>query len=387
MRILHTGDLHLEKGPRFDDTARCLDAMVEDGIAQGVKLWGVGGDLYKTVVGHLMEPEERNFLANLFVRMGATGAVVIVYGNHDMPSDLDELALLEAKHPIIVVDRPIVLRLGVLAGIPGKAMVLALPYPHKRHWLGDVQGTIEEQNQAVEAKLRALFAKWKEAVEEAHRDKIPVVSLIHGTFRGSLVAGGEIMPAGQEIEMQVADLEAVGADYNGGSHIHLCQQMGPRTWYSGSPSRSTFGETDEKGYLVVDVAPGEPPIVNRRRTPARRFCTLKAKWENGALAWEKPEDLERVGNAEVRVQVEYAEEDAATAPLEAIEAEMRTRGAVDVKLQKKPVPRIRVRCEEILTAKTLEDKARAYWGSLNGAAPAPEQQERCLAKLGELQRA
>jgi len=41
VRLLQSGDLHLTEGARFPDTLRCLEAMVDDGITQGVQLWAI----------------------------------------------------------------------------------------------------------------------------------------------------------------------------------------------------------------------------------------------------------------------------------------------------------------------------------------------------------
>lgn len=379
LRLLHTGDGHLDEGPRFEDTRRCHEFMVEDGEKSNVQLWTDSGDLSGVTVPHVMTTLERNTLGPLYQRKAKTAPVVILYGNHDFEGDLDEFALLEAEHPIYVVDEPRVIE------IPDLVTILAIPYPHKRQWLGEMTGTIAEQDRLIEGRIRELLDCWRPVVEKTHAKGLPVVTLFHGTYRGALLAGGEVIQAGQEIEIVVEDMEAIGADYNAAGHIHQFQQLGPKTWYAGSPSRSNFGETDEKGYLIVDVDVDKPPMVHRRSSPARRFQTLKVAWSPATgLVWEEPPS-QLLNDAEARVRLEIAEQDVGAAPLVEIENAIREWGVFSLKIEKRVLPTSRIRCEEIVTARSLGEKLTAYWNSLNGNGPAEEQRDRCHAKLAGLE--
>lgn len=383
LRLLHSSDYHLTEGQRFDSTLKCLTAMVDDALAQQVGLSLVLGDLSGVTVPHMMTTAERNALGPLFQRLASVGPVIILQGNHDLfaggGSDLDEFALLEATHAVHVVSEPRMIL------IPDRALVLAFPYPHKREWLGETKGSIEEQLAAIQEKIAALLVGWKEHADRARAVGLPVVLAAHATFAGALVAGGEVMPAGQEVELQVAVLEAM-ADYAAGGHIHLCQEMGPKTWYCGSPDRSNFGETDPKGWLIVDVEPGEPPKVYRRLSPARQYRTLIVTYTpEGGIVWSIPPAEAGLDGAETRVAVCYAEEHAATLPLDEIRAAVAATGAADVKLQRRPTPTVRVRSEAILTAHTMAEKVSAYWQSLGQGAPDAATRARCLEKLAAVE--
>jgi exonuclease SbcD len=383
LRVAHTGDLHLTDGPRWSDTYRCLDYLVTDGIEQNVALWLVGGDLCGTQVPHRATVEgERNTLAMLFQRMAEHAPVVLIAGNHDYPRDVLIYGRLRAVHPILVTEEPAVFDVS-------GARIFALPYPHKRHYLR-TEGTIDEQHRGVEGDLRALFAQWHDQVLEARAAGMVTLFLGHVTIGGCAIAGGEVMPPGQEIEVSVGDLLTLGCDYSGGSHVHLCQEMAPGIWYAGSPDRSNFGEEDEKGYLIVDCAPGQPPVVHRRLTPARRFVTVDVEWssEKGPV-WIKAPGPEAFRTAEVRCRVTVPEQDAAAAAEQIAALErllVETRGAHAVKIERRIVPTARVRSDAITTATTTTQKLEAYWDSLNSAAPAVEQRQRCVGKLGDLER-
>ncbi len=387
IRILHTGDIHLTEGPRFVETLRCLDALIADGREQGVQLWLVGGDLSGTTVPHRATILEQNTLDSRFQRMAETAPVVILYGNHDAPGDLDGYARLAGPHPIHVAETP--RSIGV-----GSALVFCFPYPLKRRWAAPyMDRPVAEQDRAVEAELRALLATWTAERREMTATGVPTLFLGHVTIGGCAIAGGEVMPPGQEIELAVDDLVALGCDYTGVSHIHLCQEMraGSGIWYAGSPDRSNFGETDEKGHLIVDVTPGRPPVVHRRLTPARAFITVKVAWradESGTWAWHRDDAADvDVAGAEVRVQVEYPEEAAGVCPFADLLDTFKAAGAHDVKLQRRMLPTTRVRSEAIATARTTAEKLEALWATLAPEnRPSDEARARLLAKLAELER-
>ena len=377
LRLGHTGDLHLTDGPRFDDTLACLYAVADDGRAQGVQLWAVPGDLAGTTVPHRQTTRERNALDDWIRTLAETAPVVVIYGNHDAPGDLDRIGKLEGRHAIHLVDRPAVL---TVAG----ARVFCLPYPHKRDWLATTTAAdIDGQHREVEGGLRALLDGWATDVAAARVAGQPTIFLGHVSIGGCAVAGGEVLPPGQEIEVSVGDLTALGCDYSGASHIHLCQEMAPGIWYAGSPARSAFGEEDEKGYLIVDVAPGLPPQVHRRLTPARRFVTIEARWADGRWDVAVPE----VAGAEVRIRATIAEEDAAAADMAALDALVVAAGAHATQPERRIVPTTRVRHAAITAATTPAAQVEAFFDSLGAGGPETDQRARCLAKLAELEHA
>src|SRR5262249_36557572 len=159
---------------------------------------------------------------------------------------------------------------------------------------------------------RALLATWNELISTTDKYQGAHVLFGHLTIRGCMLSGDEIL-ANKEVELTREDLDAFPADVALFSHIHLHQQWGARAWYAGSPTAQTSGETDEKGYLIVDVEPGEEPVVTRRLTPARRLVTVNARWVKAHGEWQwlaDPEhDLAAIpAGAEVRLRVEVPEE-------------------------------------------------------------------------------
>lgn len=383
MIIGHTGDWHVTEGPYYVDTAWCLDRIVEDGQRQGVQLWLIGGDLTGTTVPHKATPAERNAVVRIIQAMSEIAPVVIVYGNHDYPGDLDVLGRLSTPTDIEVVDRPRVVSFGHLGG--GGLDVFCLPYPQKR-WLvanGEENGIgIEGQKQSAEWMLRDIMRGW--GAREPGR---LAVLLAHINVGGSRVAGGEVM-VGREIELSSHDLDELGMDYCALSHIHLHQQMSHTGWYAGSPSAQDFGAVDRKGYIVAECQPGSLPRIQHVPTPSRPMVTVHLEWRqtDGGAAWRwiagAGMDLD---GANVRLRIDVPEEARATCPVGDVEAEIAATGAHAVRVEVRGIPSTRARSEAIRSAETTEQKCLAYWESLGGSAPSAEQQARALARLPELE--
>jgi len=381
LRVAHLGDLHLTSGPRFADTTRVLDWIVEDGRAHQVELWLVGGDLTGTHdVPHVATTEEREYLADLFQRMAATAPVLVLYGNHDVASDIALYRRMKGPHPIEVAVHP-----GVydLAG----ATIYALPFPFIGNIVNVPVGsttTVRADNEAGSAVVRGLLREWS-----ADEHRRPSILFGHLTVRGARTSGDEIL-AGQEVELTAEDVDTFPADYVALSHIHLHQQVAERAWYAGSPTAQTFGEPDAKGYLITDVCFEETPRVYRRLTPARRMVTVDATWVQVGGRWQwlgNPED-EIAGlpeGAEVRIRVKLPEDAATTCPVDELAAKYAAAGFHVAKPERRIVPTVRVRSEQISAATSNADKLLAYWASLD-LAPKEAQQSRCLAKLVDLER-
>jgi DNA repair protein SbcD/Mre11 len=402
MRAIHTGDWHLTDGPRFADTMACLDFLVAHGIEGHTNLWLVGGDLTGTTVPHVATIAERLGIARILQAMAAHAPVVLVYGNHDYPGDLDIYGRLRAAHPINVVARPQTVE---VAG----ARVWCLPYPSKRWFVGaGTAGALVAQKAGLEEGLRAILADWRRTIGDARAQGLPTLALLHVHIGGAAVGGGEVILIGQEVELAPHDLRELGADHVALAHIHRAQQIADTAWYAGSPSAQNHGEwLDVKGFLVVDIEAGRPHVAFVR-TPARPLRTLDVRWTcradaDGDDPWTYDRALAgQLTGAEVRVRVTLAEQDAATCPLEELATLVRDQfGAARVILDPpRIIPRSRQRLDVALAGgeasgildeaqcyahASLADKLRLYWKTCGAAVPDDGQQARCLTQLAALQ--
>ncbi len=383
LRLAHITDPHETEGQRFIDTKACIDWAVEDAIAEQCQLFAFTGDFSGTTdLSHRPTTLEQNTWDVRFQRCANHAPVIIVYGNHDGPGTLEGYGRLASAHPIIVVSTPQVIDLDGVR-------VFAFPYPWKSEWLTRVHGaSIEEKDAAIEGGIRELFLGWHDQVLDAHARGIPCLWLGHVAIRGCALAGGETLAPGRELTVGVEDLQALGCDYSGSGHIHLSQEMASGIWHVGSVGRSNFGETDPKGYLLVDVAVGRS-FAHRRLTPARPFITVEATWTldagDGAPGWiwDRPASI---AGAEVRVQVTIPEEAVGACPADDLEDMLRAEGAVAVVVQRKTVPKQTLRCAAVVEAETIEAQLVAFWDTLGDTGPDAEQRQRCLALFADIRR-
>lgn len=408
MRIAHLSDLHVTEGPRLEDQRETLEGIVDDALALDPHLWILAGDLYGRTVPHRSTPAERGVLFPAIVRMARHAPVVVIYGNHDHDPDLDGLAHLDGEWPIRVVKTAERFSVDTMAG---RAQVYAMPYLSKRWILAgqDPPRSLADAQARVEKVLGDLLQVWTMQIRSARatRPRDAHLLVAHLQVAGSMISGGEVL-AGQEIELTRAQLEGLPVDYGALGHLHLRQEPALRCWYPGSPWRNDFGETDPKGWNLVEVDPQDlsgPGVddypaqpdrlhcrVTRIASTCRHLVTLDYRWasedEEGTPRWmARPDqiqlDLVQQTRAEVRMRLVCPEQWIASCPwVEEVER-VRALGAVRMTIEKKIEPVYRVRAPAVAAARSDVDKVQAFWGTL-ATPPNEAEQAAALACLQEL---
>lgn len=411
IRVVSTGDWHVTDGERLPDQRATLAKMIASAAGERPDAWLLGGDLYGTTVPHRSTPAERRVLFPAIVQMASVAPVIIVAGNHDHAGDLAGLAHLAGDYPIHVVSelsepRDFIVSVPTRTGAP--LTVYCLPYPSKKHLLRNesIRGVVEAQERA-QAVLAALLHSWTARIRQA-RAAEPTgahVALMHIQVDGVEVSGGEVL-AGQEIALSRTQVEAVGFDYVSLHHIHRRQEAAHRAWYPGAPWRNDFGETDERGYAIVDIGvgagqaldpddtmyddPGRHRVsVGFRATDCRAFMTLRYRWaattDDGAPTWTvRPgaAELARVAGAEVRMILTVPEAHTASCPWDDEVARV-SAVAHRVKVERKTEPTLRVRAPGVAAATTDDERAREFWRTVANP-PTPAEQVDALACLADL---
>lgn len=379
IRVAHTGDLHATEGPRLDDARKALTFIAEDAARQQVDLFAVVGDLSGQASPHRATPAERLVVADFVQACAETAPVVIVRGNHDVAEDLEIYGRLSARYWIHVVNYPSVLE---IAG----ARIYCLPYPSKAWAMasGAVSGSITEQKAGVETNLRALLDAWRLDAADCRQRGVPTVGMFHINIGGSVVGGGEVL-IGREVELAPHDLDELGFDGGCLSHIHKAQRMADRWLYAGSPFAQNHGEAmDPKGYALIEIDT-EDYSSDQIPTPSRRLLTIRMKWGQVDGRWCL-DDWPRAGeiaDADVRLIVEVPEDGVESCPFDKLAGDVSAEGAHHVKLERRILPKTRVRSEAITRAVTISEQLDAYWDSLD-PSPDRDQRARCVELLASL---
>ena len=242
-RFIHLGDLHLGPNDRNADRIAALDQAIAENILQPAAAWLMPGDLFH----QRSRAEDRNVLKERLKRMANHAPVVLCYGNHDAPGDLDIFADLFAVHPIHVINQPKVIDVHTATGVD--AAIFVLPYPQRAGLI--VLGVASDNLvDAARGALDLIFMDAAAKLEESRKAGMLTLMIGHVNVAGSIVSSGQ-PNIGKEIEIDQALLDRLGAIYKGLDHIHKAQAI-CGAHYAGSLCRLDWGETHQKGYLVID---------------------------------------------------------------------------------------------------------------------------------------
>jgi DNA repair exonuclease SbcCD nuclease subunit len=365
-RFAHIGDAHL--GPhdtRNTDRLAALDQILDEVLAEHavrpLSAWLWPGD-----VNHRrMSIDDRNALIARAQQMASIAPVIIAYGNHDVPGDLDFLAALRTTWPVRVLARPEVIRVHLATG--GEAVMFVLPYPHRFGLVG--AGVPHDLIPGhARAALDLLFAQAASELAVGRRDGCVPLMIGHVNVGGSILANGQ-PNIGQEIELDPTLLQRLGPIYVGLNHIHKAQTIGG-AHYAGSVCRLDWGETDEKRYVVVDaVEVGEDAW--QYRVTSRAIAVAPMFHVEGflspqafALAEGSPADVvdrfERRDWTACEVRVRYRFDAAQKSAID--DGIIRELFATAARLTLDPIAeRTRaIRAAEIVAAQSLEEKVQAF---------------------------
>ena len=337
------------------------------------------------------------------LRVTEHAPLIIVRGNHDALHDLSIFGKLETRHPVVVEEAAGVYVLGnVVVGClawPSKASVLAMgPQSHA-----------EGELLAGEA-LRNMLRGMGEQLAELSYDggprgpgkfrKHPTVLLGHVMVRGSVTSTGQPL-VGCDLELGVEDLALACADFYALGHIHKSQ-----SWtrdgdvpfvYPGSPRRTAFGETEDKGYLIVDFERyTHKPTWSFVSTPCAPMLMVTAQWHPehvglpgdvvvpAGLHFDEPPEAVMGAEIRLRYHVDADHRDAAKAAAAEWKRFVLDAGALACKVEETVRSVNTARAPEVARALTLKEKLRAYWAA-RGTTPDEARAEKLLTKVHELE--
>lgn len=360
--VLHIGDTHLHPGPRQQDRVAALNQILlraHQLAAAGdlaAVLWP--GDFFH----QKSTPEDRNILAGFLQSFARLAPVVGVYGNHDVPGDLEVFTRISAPWPITIVDTPQVLRMRLATN--HSAAIFSLPYPH-RAGIVSAGAAHAEIAQTAEQALDAIFQQMAEELIEARGEGFLPLTIGHINVGGAVLSSGQ-PNIGAEIELTPALLERLPSGPVALNHIHKHQRLQDRAVYAGSIARMDFGENEEKGYVewtyddsIVEVEDGLQ--WTWRFMPLDVPQQLHVDGEltrDGFKCDENDHYMLTHSGADIRVRYRYLKADAGVIDVDQIRSIFS--GARSLKLEGVPQLTHEMRAPEIAAAVTLDEKVVLY---------------------------
>jgi exonuclease SbcD len=271
MRIVHTADWHagrLWKNQNRIDELQAVLAHLGDFVErERVDLLLMSGDIFENQVP---AAEAERAVSTFFKRMGqAAVPSVVIAGNHDHPTRLDTWGLLAEFVGVHARGLPRRRDRGGIIEIPTRsghtAVVAALPWaPPGR--VVEALTLAHDESQARQQYADGMQQMLDHLAGGFRPDAVNLV-VAHSHVAGAQGSGSErVMTMGDEWMATPQALPA-RAQYVALGHIHRPQRVAAavaHTEYAGSPLALDFGEAgEEKSFVVVDVAPGQPPTVSR----------------------------------------------------------------------------------------------------------------------------
>lgn len=290
IKMLHISDTHFGMenygrvepktglNSRLIDFRNTLNYIIDKAIEKDVDLVLFSGDAYRN--RHPNQTHQREFAACLKRIIDKKIPLVMLVGNHDLPSYKGQASSLEIfrvldLQKVTVIDTPGVFLIQTKRG---HVRIAALPYVTKNNLLTKDEYknlSLDQINDVIVKKCEEIIRSFKEEVDE----KIPTVLTVHSSVRNAMTGAEQNIMIGQDLTLPLPVMADPMFDYVALGHIHKFQNLNkgsyPPVIYSGSIERIDFGEeNEEKGFVLVELEKGETTY-EFIPVPARKFVTIK----------------------------------------------------------------------------------------------------------------
>ena len=291
--FLLVSDLHIDEYSKFAQVLEdgmnsrlfwsldILDQIFEYGTQHGIKVLGIGGDVFHKRGIIPVAAYDATF-EKLLTFLDAGWFVFSIVGNHDQATKSGEINSLRPM-PINVVE------CAEVVTLPGGTQVGCVSF--------------------CETPSRFLEKLGKVALEK------PDLYLIHQGVNNAKIAGDEIL---SRHEANAEDIRSITgeAPWIFSGHYHIHQPVDSRFYYIGSATPMDFSDTTPKGFLHVRAGTGSFTQIESR---APKFLTLtmadqaqdgKGHYVRMIYDGEEPKDMDKLGSlgwvaTKSKVQREY----------------------------------------------------------------------------------
>jgi exonuclease SbcD len=268
IRLLHFADVHIgmENYGKIDpatgissrvvDFLKRLDDVVGFAEEHDADLAIFAGDAFKT---RQPNPTYQREFARRMKRLSRQCPVVLLVGNHDIPSMTKRASTIEIFHTL-EVDNIVVGRSDRLHHIDtrrGPVQVATVPYPMRQRLLGELNTRglgIGDLDRLLREQVDLLILGLADQVDES----VPAVLTGHFTISGARTGSEKGVMLGRDVAVMLGTLADPRWDYVAMGHVHYHQDLNkgsyPPVVYSGSIERIDFGEEhDTKGFCWVNL--------------------------------------------------------------------------------------------------------------------------------------
>lgn len=271
IRLLHFADVHvgMENYGKIDpstgissrvmDFLRRMTEICEYAEEHDADLVIFAGDAFKT---RQPNPTYQREFARRVKRLAGQCPVVLLVGNHDIPSMTQKASTVEIFHTLdvegIVVGRTD--KLHPIETKRGPVQVATVPYPMRQRLLAGLSTrglSIAELDRGLRAEVDNIIRGLAAEVDPG----IPAVLTGHFTVSGARIGSEQGIMLGRDVAVLKGTVSDPMWDYVALGHIHLHQDMNPGhhppVVYSGSIERIDFGEEGApKGFCWVELERG-----------------------------------------------------------------------------------------------------------------------------------
>lgn len=351
-QALFIGDIHEHPGARNADRMRSLDQIITEGLQlPDLGVIGLLGDVFHAK----SDSAGRNAMDERLQRLAAVAPVLVIYGNHDEPGDLDGFARLKAKWPIRVYSRADVVLVPLATG--QTAAVFVLPYPHKAGLVGAGVAAGEVVSAAADV-LDPIFMAAAVQLEDARAAGFLTFMMAHANIDGARASTGQPQ-IGREISVTRRHLDHLGPILKVFGHIHNPQEISG-AHFVGSICRLDFGETEAKRYFVADVDRHSAYTLESRPIDVAPMWHIEGTLTRAGFQFANDEDSQRVtwAGCDVRCRYTYKASDKAVLDESVIRALFAS--ALRLKVESVADPDRELRNPEVAAARTLPEKLAAY---------------------------
>lgn len=281
MKVFHTADWHFREKDH-DEISKCVGFILQQAIELKPDLICISGDITDSKYLSFDSRSARAIL-HIISDMLDIAPVAIVIGtpSHDGKAAL-ALRECRGKYSILVSDMP---GRFIYDGYQKKwletsglifpndvpfFMITQIPQPTKQYFINEM--SIEDTDKAISSAMDSIFAGFGNIPAEL--GKVPHIVNGHGQIGGAFISETQQL-IGHDIEISKSQLSMLNADLVCYGHIHKAQDMGNNIFYSGSPARMNFGETEDKGFYIHEIHSHKTVEPKFIKTPATYLHNAK----------------------------------------------------------------------------------------------------------------